>query len=438
MPEADQQPDATGSEERGPRPVPAADADACAEAASPSPPRTPGERRTRVSRRLLLGVGGLATLVGGGAATAAVLRGGDGSTGPAVVPFHGSSQAGVLTSRQSHVRLAAFDLGARSDRGRAAALLLRWTGAAEHLTRGEAVPPGLEPPGSRAVETGALADTRPARLTLTFGLGPSFFDRTGLAAARPEALAPLPAFPEDQLDPARSDGDLLVQIGADDAFVTAHALRTLQRLAHGEAKLRWTMTGFTAADGRRNLMGQIDGTNNPEPTRALLSGEGVPPWLVGGSYVVIRRIRMLLDHWDTLPLPHREQALGRRAADGAPLTGGTERTSVDLAAVRPDGVPVIAANAHIRLAASASNNGATMVRRSWSYHDGLRADGTPDAGLLFTAWQPDPRTGFIPVQQRLSRGDALSRYLVHETSAVFAVPGGIRSGGYVAQSLMEA
>ncbi|MFJ8159458.1 Dyp-type peroxidase [Streptomyces sp. NPDC096136] len=395
-----------------------------------------GSRR-RVSRRALLTAGGLAVTAGGGAATAAALRGGDGTGASALIPFHGRQQAGILTPRQQYVRLAAFDFGARADRGRAAALLLRWTSAAEHLVRGEAVPPELEPPGSRAAETGALAGTAPARLTLTFGLGPTFFDRTGLTAARPEALAPLPAFGEDQLDAARSDGDLLVQIGADDAFVAAHVLRALQRLARGEAKLRWTMTGFTAADGRRNLMGQVDGTNNPDPAKALVTAPDAPAWLTGGSYVVIRRIRMLLDHWDTLPPTHREQALGRRTADGAPLTGGSERTPVDLNAARADGVPVIATNAHIRLAAPASNNGATMVRRSWSYHDGLRADGTPDAGLLFLAWQPDPRTGFIPVQQRLSRGDALTRYLVHETSALFAVPGGIRPGGYVAQALME-
>ncbi|WP_420081533.1 hypothetical protein ACN6AT_30570 [Streptomyces sp. JL4002] len=113
------------------------------------------------------------------------------------------------------------------------------------------------------------------------------------------------------------------------------------------------------------------------------------------------------------------------------------RTPADLAATRPDGVPVIAANAHIRLAAPASNGGASMLRRSWSYRDGLRSDGAADAGLLFTAWQPDPRTGFVPVQHRPSRGDALSRYLVHEASALFVMPGGSRPGGCPAQTLLE-
>ncbi|MGW7113643.1 Dyp-type peroxidase, partial [Streptomyces xanthophaeus] len=366
------------------------------------------------------------------------------------VPFHGRHQAGILHPRQAHVRLAAFDFGVRTDRGRAAALLLRWSSAAERLTRGEPVGEELSPPGSRATDTGAAHGVGPASLTLTFGLGASLFDRIGMAAARPEALAPLPAFPDDQLDPARGGGDLFVQIAADDPLVTVHALRTLQRLAHGEAAVRWTMTGFTSAPvgaspggAHRNLMGHLDGSANPDPAdparlaRIVVSDPAAPAWLAGGSYLVVRRIRMLLDHWDTLPLSHRDQAVGRRTSDGAPLTGGTQTSPADLGAARPDGVPVIAANAHVRLASPAATGGATMLRRGWSYHDGLRPDGTPDAGMLFLCWQSDPRTGFVPVQQRLARGDALARYTVHETSSLFAAPGGVTPGAYVGQALLE-
>ncbi|QES58224.1 deferrochelatase/peroxidase EfeB [Streptomyces venezuelae] len=412
---------------------------------------TPGRRRS-VTRRALLGAAGLGAVAGGGALAAATVR--ESPAGPrgaaAAVPFHGPQQAGILHPRQTHAHLVAFDFGARTDRGRAGALLLRWSTAAERLARGEPVGEEISPPGSRVADTGVALGSGPAALTLTFGFGASFFDRVGLAPARPEALAPLPAFPDDRLDPARGGGDLFVQIAADDPLVGLHALRTVQRLAHGEAKTRWVMSGFTTAPvpghtapAHRNLMGQLDGTANPSPAdaaardRILVTGPGTPSWLTGGSYVVVRRIRMLLDHWETLPLEHREQAVGRRAADGSPLTGGGERTAPDLSASRPDGVPVIAYNAHVRLAAPATNGGATMLRRGWSYYDGLRADGTADAGMLFVAWQSDPRTGFVPVQQRLARGDALGRYLVHEASSLFVVPGGVRPGGYVGQALLE-
>ncbi|MFC6512582.1 Dyp-type peroxidase [Streptomyces goshikiensis] len=425
-------------------------------------PRETGGR-SRPGRRAVLGAGGLAALAAGAAVltTADARTPGDDREAAAggAVAFHGPHQAGILTRRQSHAHLAALDLaapavapgagaGAGTGAGRAgaAALLRTWSAAAARMTRGE-------PPVDGGADTGVALGAGPAALTVTFGLGPGFFDRAGLTAARPEALAPLPAFPDDELDPARGGGDLFVQVAADDPFVAVHALRTLQRLARGAASTRWVMSGFTRSAGgtHRNHMGQLDGTANPAPAtdpaqraRILVtgsgsgSGSGVPGWLEGGSYVVVRRIRMLLDHWEGLPAQHREQAVGRRVADGAPLTGGAERTPADLDAARPDGVPVIAANAHIRLAAPRSNAGATMLRRGWSYYDGLRPDGTPDAGLLFVAWQADPRTGFIPVQHRLARGDALARYVVHEASALFVVPRGAAEGEYVGQALLEA
>ncbi|MFG2617452.1 Dyp-type peroxidase [Streptomyces sp. NPDC048507] len=402
-------------------------------------------------RRALLGAGALAALAAGAAGGAALVADGAaaGKPGPApapsgLIPFHGPQQAGILTPRQACARLAALDLAPGTDRLRAAALLRSWTGAAERMSRGEA-------PGDADADTGMVLGAGPASLTVTFGFGAGLFDRTGLGAARPAALAPLPAFPDDRLDPARSGGDLFVQVAAADPFAAVHALRALQRIARGTAATRWEMTGFTrppgtgAADGtHRNLMGQIDGTANPAPAtdvaardRILVTGPEAPGWLRGGSYVVVRRIRMLLDHWEGLPVHHREQAVGRRVADGAPLTGGTERTPVDLDAARPDGVPVIAANAHIRLAAPRTNSGATMLRRGWSYYDGPRADGSPDAGLLFVAWQADPATGFVPVQRRLARGDALARYVEHEASALFVAPRGAAQGEWIGQALLE-
>ena len=46
-------------------------------------------------------------------------------------------------------------------------------------------------------------------------------------------------------------------------------------------------------------------------------------------------------------------------------------------------------------------------------------------------------TGFLPIQRSLGSSDALNEYIKHTSSAVFAVPGGVRPGGYVAQGLFE-
>ncbi|MCP9945436.1 iron uptake transporter deferrochelatase/peroxidase subunit [Streptomyces somaliensis] len=408
-----------------------------------------------ISRRRLLGTVGAAGAAGlalggaGGAAGYAALGGGDGGDGPALaavgsarVPFRGAHQAGIVQPAQARGHLVAFDLAPGSGRREAAALMRRWSAAAERLMAGE-------PVGD--ADGGVARDAGPCSLTVTFGFGASFFARTGLAARRPEQLEPLPVFSSDRLDPKRSGGDLWVQVGADDALVAFHALRTVQREAGAAARVRWQMNGFNRSPGAtarpmttRNLMGQVDGTGNPKPTEPGFDGHvfvapgGTQPWMAGGSYAVVRRIRMLLDDWEKLPLKEQEAVIGRRKSDGAPLTGGTETTELDLEKLGPDGGPVIPADAHARISAPEQNGGATMLRRPFSYHDGIGPDGTPDAGLLFVCWQADPRKGFLPVQRKLDRGDALSPFIRHESSALFAVPGGPAEGEYVGQRLLEA
>lgn len=213
-------------------------------------------------------------------------------------------------------------------------------------------------------DTGIALDAGPSSLTVTFGFGRTFFARTGLTSRLPAGLDPLPAFSSDQLDARRSDGDLWVQIGADDALVAFHALRAVQKEGAGTVKVRWQMNGFNRTPGAtarpmtaRNLMGQIDGTGNPKPAdedfgrRVFVpASPGTPhAWLEGGSYAVVRRIRMLLDDWEKLPVGHQERVIGRRKTDGAPLSGGSETTELDLDKAGPDGRLLIPDDAHARI-----------------------------------------------------------------------------------------
>ncbi|MET9801870.1 iron uptake transporter deferrochelatase/peroxidase subunit [Streptomyces sp. NPDC006368] len=404
-----------------------------------------------ISRRRLLGTAGAAGAAGlvfgaagGAAAHAAAAAPGTPLTavGATAVPFHGAHQAGITQPLQARGHLVAFDLAPGAGRKEAAALMRRWSAVAELLMAGK-------PVGD--TDSGVALDAGPCALTVTFGFGASFFDRTGLVARRPVALDPLPAFSSDRLDAKRSNGDLWVQIGADDALVAFHALRAIQREAGAAAKVRWQMNGFNRSPGAtahpmtaRNLMGQVDGSGNPKPSepdfdeRIFVPAGGEQAWMTGGSYAVVRRIRMLLDDWERLPLKEQERVIGRRKSDGAPLTGGSETTELDLDRTGPDGKPVIPGNAHARISAPEQNGGAAMLRRPFSFHDGIGPDGTPDAGLLFIAWQADPLTGFVPVQRKLDRGDALSPFIRHEASGLFAVPGGPAKGEYVGMRLLES
>ncbi len=367
------------------------------------------------------------------------------SVGAEAVSFHVKHQPGILQGLQARGHVVAFDLAAGAGRAQAVALMRRWSQTAERLMAGEAAGQG---------DTGIAMDAGPSSLTITFGFGHSFFAKTGLEKLRPVGLDPLPSFSSDRLDKARSDGDLWVQIGANDALVAFHALRAIQKDAGSAAKVRWQMNGFNRSPGAtshpmtaRNLMGQMDGTRNPKPSepdfdqRIFVPASGSssenPAWMANGSYAVVRRIRMLLDDWEKLTVAAQEQVVGRRKADGAALSGGSETTAMDLEKVDAKGDLVVPINAHARISRPDQNGGAAMLRRPFSFHDGIDADGTPDAGLLFICWQADPLRGFVTVQRKLDRGDELSKYIRHESSGLYAVPGGAEKGGYVGQALLE-
>ncbi|MGW3724548.1 iron uptake transporter deferrochelatase/peroxidase subunit [Streptomyces sp. NPDC000851] len=402
-----------------------------------------------ISRRALLGTAGATGLVLGAAGGAVGYAAAPAqatpltSLGAGQVMFHGKHQPGITTALQARGHLVAFDLAAGAGRKEAAALLRRWSQTARRLMAGE--------PATQD-DTDVARDAGPSSLTITFGFGHSFFGRTGLQKQRPVALDPLPDFSSDQLDKARSNGDLWVQIGANDALVAFHALRAIQKDAGSAARLRWQMNGFNRSPGAtahpmtaRNLMGQIDGTRNPKPADSDFdqrifvptSGSNDPAWMANGSYAVVRRIRMLLDDWEQLSLKEQENVIGRRKSDGAPLSGGTETTEMDLEKTDAEGNLVVPINAHARITRPDQNGGAAMLRRPFSYHDGFGTDGVPDAGLLFICWQADPLRGFVTVQRKLDRGDALSQFIRHEASGLFAVPGGAAEGQYVGQELLE-
>uniref|UniRef100_UPI004040193F iron uptake transporter deferrochelatase/peroxidase subunit n=1 Tax=Streptomyces sp. f51 TaxID=1827742 RepID=UPI004040193F len=402
-----------------------------------------------MSRRRLLGTAGATGLALGAAGAAVGYAAAPSpvkavpltSVGADMAMFHGKHQPGITDALQASGHLVAFDLTAGAGRREAAALLRRWSETARRLMAGEAAAHG---------DTEVARDAGPSSLTVTFGFGHSFFARTGLEKQRPVALDPLPDFSSDRLDKGRSDGDLWVQIGANDALVAFHALRAIQKDAGAAARVRWQMNGFNRSPGAtaepmtaRNLMGQIDGTRNPKPSesdfdgRIFVPASGTPAWMANGSYAVVRRIRMLLDDWEKLSGKAQEDVIGRRKSTGAPLSGGTETTAMDLDKTDADGNPVVPVNAHARITRPDQNGGAAMLRRPFSFHDGIGADGTPDAGLLFVCWQADPVRGFVPVQRKLDRGDALSTFIRHESSGLFAVPGGAAEGEYVGQRLLE-
>ncbi|MFI9238754.1 iron uptake transporter deferrochelatase/peroxidase subunit [Streptomyces sp. NPDC053079] len=403
--------------------------------------------RTAPSRRSVIGWGGAGLALGAVAAggTAAALRTGEDAAPAAsagdAVPFHGAHQAGIATAVQDRLHFAAFDV-TTTDRAALVKLLQEWTAAAARMTAGHEVGEGAYGGQEEAPpdDTGEALGLKPSRLTLTFGVGPGLFekdgkDRFGLKSRRPQALVDLPVFPGDNLDAARSGGDLCVQACADDPQVAVHAIRNLARIGMGKVAIRWSQLGFgktssTTPDAQtpRNMMGFKDGTRNISGTdKAALDkhvwvgekdGAG---WMTGGSYLVARRIRMHIETWDRTSLAEQEDIFGRDKGEGAPVGKQKERDEPLLKAMKPD--------SHVRLAHPDSNNGATILRRGYSFTDGTDGLGRLDAGLFFLAYQRDVRDAFIPLQRNLARNDALNEYIQHVGSAIFAVPPGVRDSG---------
>lgn len=373
----------------------------------------------------------------------------------AAVPFHGPHQAGIVTPAQDRLHFVALDVVTK-DRAALVDLLQRWTRAAERMTAGaEAAPGGLVGGGPhRAPEDTGEAYGLPASgLTLTIGFGPSLFDdRFGLADRRPAALQELPAFRGDQLDPARSGGDLCIQACANDPQVAVHAVRNLIRLGFGVVSVRWSQLGFgrtsstsTTQATPRNLFGFKDGTNNlkAEDPEGLAEHVWVSPsddpgagaWLAGGSYLVARRIRMHIEVWDRTPLLEQEEIFGRDKKVGAPLGGTGEFDAPDFTAKGADGGPLIPAAAHVRLAHASQLNGIRILRRGYNFTDGTDGVGHLDAGLFFLAYLRDPGGQFVPMQRALAAQDVLNEYIEHTGSAVFACPPGTQPGQWWGQPL---
>ncbi len=373
------------------------------------------------------------------------------SDGTGSVPFYGEHQAGIDTPAQDRLHFAAFDLvtDSRSD---LRDLLREWSRAAAEMTAGDMIGDANSVQLAPPEDTGETVGLLPSRLTVTFGFGPSLFERSGLGLRRkrPAALRTIPALPGDELNEEESGGDLCVQACSDDPQVAFHAIRNLARIGRGAVVMRWSQLGFgrTASTSRgqetpRNLMGFKDGTANirAEDTDAMRrfvwlgSGDG-PAWMRGGSYLVTRRIRMLLEIWDRSALEDQEQTIGRHKYSGAPLGESSEFEPLDLDASQ-GGQPTIPVDAHVRLASSPVNGGERILRRGYSFTDGVDESlGELEAGLFFICFQRDPERQFVAIQRQLGSNDALNEYIKHVGSAIFAVPPGARQGGYVGETLL--
>jgi len=420
------------------------------------PTETSEKKLTRRDVLKMAGIGGVGLLVGAGGmralfpqATQAEPASSGAASKSGSIPFYGKNQAGIVTPMQDFISMAAFNLTTTSlvDVRK---LFQSWTLASARLTAGQPVDDEIDNPHLPPIDTGESMGLAAMKLTITFGVGASFFDdRFGLASKRPAPLVDLPRFNSDEINPDWSDGDIVVQVCADDPQVAFHAMRNLARIARGKAVLHWMQEGFQrtaladpSGSTPRNLLGFKDGTNNPVASEPQLADEIVwansaesPAWMAGGSYMAMRRIRMRIEVWDRSSLTDQEATFGRHRDSGAPLGKSGEFDDLELDRKDHKDKPLIAPDSHVALAHM--DGKVKILRRSYSYSNGMDVKtGQINAGLLFICFNRDPRTQFIPMQQKLAAADKLNEYITHVGSGLYACLPGASEGGYIGDTLL--
>jgi len=435
---------------------------------------TPAEPASVSRRSLLAGAVGTVGLLGGAAALAGCTPGTDdtvardttttadgapppvdGATAvglpPQHLPFFGSHQTGVTARHQANGLMAAFTVTA-ADREGLIEALRSLTVESERIMTGK--PYEERDPSFPPLHTGHVPNPPPPHnLTIVVSVGASLFDeRFGLADRKPVELVKMPFLANDRLDPDRSHGDLLLTINSDSQDMNLFALRQLTRATRSSLALHWMLEGYNrrveaepGEAGVRNLMGFIDGTANLNPAAEAQMDASVwvapddpePHGVAGGTYHVVRTIRMLVEFWDRTRLGEQEALIGRRKANGAPLDGEKETDLPDFAA-DPDG-KVTPLDAHIRLANPRTPEVADQVilRKGFSYSRGFDGAGQLDQGLAFVSFQRSIERQFLPIQKRLD-GEPLEEYIRPEGGGYyFALPGVPEPGGYLGQAMFE-
>jgi porphyrinogen peroxidase len=150
-----------------------------------------------------------------------------------------------------------------------------------------------------------------AELSCVVGIGFELWDRA-FGRPRPSELHPFVELAGDSHTAVATPGDLLFHIRAHRFDLCFELAERLMNRLRGYTQVVDEVHGFRSFD-ERDLLGFVDGTENPEGTKAHSSVviDEQDPEFAGGSYVIVQKYLHDLSAWDALPVAEQERAVGR-------------------------------------------------------------------------------------------------------------------------------
>jgi deferrochelatase/peroxidase EfeB len=280
---------------------------------------------------------------------------------------------GILNRSPAHLLLAAYDFAGSRAAPDCAATLNKLREIVKRELRSDlddltsTTPKDV--PSAETGELGVVDGYDRAHLTITLGISKSGFDALGIAAAdQPQDLIPMPWEQLGDSPLVTPNGDLVLQICSDSAFINEHVTRRIDEELGDGLTLAWavngdqrytTRAGRTAREEGRALIGFLDGTDNLQPRHdtadrrlvfvnpddlsdyPAIPASGAngpygpagpvfptdlrpgptnePAWTRDGTYMVARASVNDLHRWDDVPLAAQEQTIGRFKFSGAAL-----------------------------------------------------------------------------------------------------------------------
>jgi putative iron-dependent peroxidase len=249
---------------------------------------------------------------------------------------------------------------------------------------------------------------RDGELSCVVGIGSQVWDLL-FAGSRPAELHPFREIVGARHIAVSTPGDLLFHIRARRMDLCFELAGHMMERLRGAASVVDEVHGFKYFD-ERDLMGFVDGTENPteEPARLAATVGDDDPDFTGGSYVIVQKYLHDLTAWNAISVEEQERVIGR-----------TKLTDIELSDdVKPP-------NSHVALNTIVGENGEQrqIVRDNMPFgHVGAEEFGTYFIGYAATPSVTEQMLSNMFIGRPAGNTDRILDFSIAVTGSLFFVP----------------